>query len=227
MFGETWYSHVYDVPGLPIRPDDIVLDIGANQGFFTCYAASKGAIVYAFEPVPALYERLMLNVAKNGFAHQVTAIQCAVSDSDQPAEMLVSKSFGGGQSTINPVFARKIGLVSGEHIKVHCKTLPQIFAEYGIPSVRLCKIDVEGAELRLLSTLRPEHLEQIQGFAMEYHPGSYDLRSLIKLLLDWGTHQVSLMDERPYTGDVLHLISTAALESAFGKAEPSVVELTA
>jgi FkbM family methyltransferase len=228
MFGETWYSHVYDVPGLPIRPDDIVLDIGANQGFFTCYAASKGAIVYAFEPVPALYERLIRNVAKNGLAQQVTAIPCAVSDYNGTAEMMVSESYGGGQSTINQEFAKQFDLLNGQHIPVECVTLPQILAEYNIPSVRLCKIDIEGAELRLLSTLKPQHLDLIQGFAMEYHPGAYDLRSLIQLLLGWGTHQVSLMEQRPYNGDVLHLISTKALKSVFGQqTEQWAVEMTA
>ena len=228
MFGETWYSHVYDVPGLPIRPNDVVLDIGANQGFFTCYAASKGAMVYAFEPVPALYERLVSNVEKNGFTRQVTAIKCAVSDSDKPVEMLVSQSFGGGQSTINPEFARQFGLSNSQRITVECRTLPQILTEFATPSVRMCKIDIEGAELRLLSTLQPHHLEQIQGFAMEYHPGAYDLHSLIKLLLNWGTHQVSLMEQKAYTGDVLHLISTKALESLFGQSTESLaVELSA
>ena len=228
MFGETWYSHVYDVPGLPIRPNDIVLDIGANQGFFTCYAASKGAIVYAFEPVPESYERLLHNVAKNGFAHQVTALPYAVSDYDGTAELMVSESYGGGQSTINQEFAKQHDLLGGQHITVECKTLPQILTEYDISSVRLCKIDIEGAELRLLSTLKPQHLERIQGFSMEYHPGAYDLHSLIQLLLSWGTHQVSLMEERPYTGDVLHLISTKALESVFGEqTEQSALELTA
>jgi len=84
MFGETWYSRVYDVPGLPIRSGDVVLDIGANQGFFTCYAASKGAIVYAFEPVPEYYGRLIQNIKRNGFADRVTAVHCAVSDTDDP-----------------------------------------------------------------------------------------------------------------------------------------------
>src|ERR1035438_5642821 len=46
MFGETWYNHDYDVPGCALRPHDSVIDIGANQGFFSCYAASKGARVY-------------------------------------------------------------------------------------------------------------------------------------------------------------------------------------
>jgi len=32
IFGETWYSRVYDVPGLPIRSGDVVLDIGGYSG---------------------------------------------------------------------------------------------------------------------------------------------------------------------------------------------------
>ena len=53
-------------------------DVGANQGFFTCYAASKGATVYAFEPVPASYERLIQNVERNGFTDRVVAVRCAI-----------------------------------------------------------------------------------------------------------------------------------------------------
>ena len=33
MFSATWYKHLNDVPGLPIGPGDVVIDIGANQGF--------------------------------------------------------------------------------------------------------------------------------------------------------------------------------------------------
>ena len=39
MFGEVWFDRDYDVPGLVLRPGDVVLDIGGNQGFFACYAA--------------------------------------------------------------------------------------------------------------------------------------------------------------------------------------------
>ncbi len=48
IFSGAWYSHVYDVPYVPIRAGDTVLDVAANQGFFTCYAAKLGAKVYAF-----------------------------------------------------------------------------------------------------------------------------------------------------------------------------------
>ena len=52
----------YDVPRMQIRPNDIVVDIGANQGVFTCYAAYHGARVYAFEPFPQSFETLQENV---------------------------------------------------------------------------------------------------------------------------------------------------------------------
>jgi FkbM family methyltransferase len=215
IFGETWYSRVYDVPGLPIRPGDVVLDVGANQGFFTCYAASKGAIVYAFEPVPESYRRLVHNIERNGFADRVTAVQCAVSDRDESSEMLVAKSHGGGDSTINLDYAGRTAVPIAERITVQCRTFSKILDEYAIPSIRLCKIDVEGSELAMLSTLKPHHRAQIQGFALEYHAEAYDLRLLITLLLGWGTHQVCLMNERPNVGSTLHLISNQALESWF------------
>ena len=207
IFGETWYSRVYDVPGLPIRFGDVVLDIGACQGFYTCYAASKGATVYAFEPVPESYERLVRNIARNGFADRVKAVQCAISDHDGSAEMLVSESKGGGDSTINLEYASRARVPANRGIEVECRAFSNVLDEYAIPSIRLCKIDVEGSEMAMLSTLDADHRARIQGFAMEYH--------LITSLLSWDTHQVCLMDERPNVGNILHLISCQALESWF------------
>ena len=43
MLSSIWYEHDYDIPDMPIREGDVVIDIGANHGFFACYAASKGA----------------------------------------------------------------------------------------------------------------------------------------------------------------------------------------
>src|SRR5450631_1159108 len=65
VFGETWLTRDYDVPGCPVNSKDHVIDIGANQGFFSCYAASKVAHVHAFEPFPESFERLQDNVKRN------------------------------------------------------------------------------------------------------------------------------------------------------------------
>jgi FkbM family methyltransferase len=213
MFASTWYTRVYDVPGVPIRKGDVVVDIGANQGFFTCYAAQKGARVYAFEPVPELFERLRLNVQRNGFADRVTLEPYAVGGASGTAEMFVSSSLGGGQSTILPEFARNANVPISRRITVRCKTLPQILAEFSLRSVRLCKMDVEGAELQILRTLNYALLARIQSLVLEYHPEAYDLGALLRLTIGWGTHQVSYMDDRPYVGNILRVASNHVLRS--------------
>jgi FkbM family methyltransferase len=211
MFSDIWYSHVYDVPGVPIRAGDVVIDIGANQGFFTCYAAFKGARVLAFEPVPELCQRLRENVDRNGFADRVTIQQCAIGSSAGSVNLFVSSYLGGAQSTTVPEFVRSAGVHVVQEIPVECKTLPQILEEFSLQSVRLCKVDVEGAELAILKTLSQADLARVQSFALEYHQEAYDLQSLLRLVLDWRTHQVSFIEERPYIGNIMRLAASSAL----------------
>jgi FkbM family methyltransferase len=211
MFSDIWYSHTYDVPGVPIRAEDVVIDIGANQGFFSCYAAFKGARVFAFEPVPELCQRLRENVARNGFADRVTIRQCAVGASSGFVNLFVSSRLGGAQSTIVPEFVRSADVPVVEEIQVECKTLSQILDEFSLQSVRLCKLDVEGAELAILKTLSHADLARIQSFALEYHQEAYDLRSLLSLVLGWQTYHVSFIEERPYTGSIMRLAAGSAL----------------
>jgi FkbM family methyltransferase len=61
-----------------LRPGDLFLDIGANIGVYSVYAAECGAEVIAVEPVPHNAERVRENLAVNGYAGQV--VQAALSD---------------------------------------------------------------------------------------------------------------------------------------------------
>jgi len=211
IFSDIWYSHAYDVPSVPIRAGDVVVDIGANQGFFTCYAAFKGARVFSFEPVPELCQRLRENVDRNGFSDRVTIQQCAIGASRGYVNLYVSSYLGGAQSTIVPEFVRRAGVPVIQEILVECKTLPQILEEFSLQRVRLCKLDVEGAELAILKTLSHADLARIQSFALEYHEEAYDLPSLLRLVLDWRTHHVSFIEERPYIGNIMRLAASSAL----------------
>jgi len=211
MFSDIWYSHAYDVPGVPIRAGDVVIDIGANQGFFTCYAAFKGARVFAFEPVPELCQRLRENVDRNGFTERVTIQQCAIGASRGFVNLFVSSYLGGAQSTTVPEFVRGAGVPVIQEILVECKTLPRILEEFSLHSVRLCKLDVEGAELAILKTISHAELARIESFALEFHPEAYDLHSLLRLVLDWQTHHVSFIEERPYIGNIMRLAASSAL----------------
>lgn len=148
---------------------------------------------------------------RNGFANRVTIQQCAVGASPGLVNLFVSSYLGGAQSTIVPEFVRRAGVPIIQETFVESKTLPQILEECSLQSVRLCKLDVEGAELAILKTLSAADLARFQSFALEYHQEAYDLRSLLRLVLDWGTHHVSFIEERPYIGNIMRLAASSAL----------------
>jgi FkbM family methyltransferase len=52
--------------GIEIGNGATVFDVGANIGLFSLEAASRGAIVHAFEPVPATFAALEANARDNG-----------------------------------------------------------------------------------------------------------------------------------------------------------------
>lgn len=47
------------------QPGNLVFDVGANVGVWSLLAAKRGARVHAFEPVPALVERLRRHAQLN------------------------------------------------------------------------------------------------------------------------------------------------------------------
>jgi FkbM family methyltransferase len=188
MFSSTWFSHDYDVPGCPLRSGDYVADIGANQGFFTCYAASKGAKVYAFEPSPESYGRLRENVERNGYSGLVKTYQKAVSRSNGVTQLWCSDYLGGGSNTIVEAHLGAIPEKVENQIEVETVGINSVLSE--IPErIRLCKIDCEGAEYQILEALSDP--SRIDSFAIEFHPGAYRLRDFAAIIVHWGTHQVS------------------------------------
>ena len=188
MFGETWYSRDYDVPGCPLRPGDFVIDIGANQGFFSCYAASKGAKVYAYEPFPESFARLQDNIERNGFSSQVELSQAAVASWAERELLWCSDYLGGGGNTI--VAAQVASIPENILKKIEVDTIGIDSVLDGLPGrIRLCKIDCEGAEYRILASLSDP--SKVDSFAVEYHPGAYCLHDLVAILINWGTHQIS------------------------------------
>jgi FkbM family methyltransferase len=68
-----------------VRPGRVALDIGAYTGLFSIIAAVKGALVFAFEPMPANRWRLSVNIALN--KAKVVVHDCAASDKDGVAEL--------------------------------------------------------------------------------------------------------------------------------------------
>ncbi len=126
-----------------LKPGDIALDIGANQGIYCCaFAAAVGPTgrVVAVEPIPRQAQRLRSNIQINGFTN-CAVIQKAISDRDGVATLGLAQ----GDTSASIMDAGK-----GESIEVETTSVDDIVKTMQLPRVDFIKLDVEGAELLAL-----------------------------------------------------------------------------
>ena len=139
---------------MALAEDDVVLDLGANIGMFTCVAAArvKRGKVYAFEPTPGTALLLKKNAA---FYHNIEIEECAASDQDGEAVFNVNDQTGDDMdSGSNTLFAERLLDSPGVHIKqitVRTVTLDSFVKERGLDRVDFIKADIEGAERYMLA----------------------------------------------------------------------------
>lgn len=161
-----------------IKPGSIVVDIGANIGIFSLFAAHSGAKkIFAIEPNSESFAVLNDNIISNGLQSVVKPIKSAVSDIHGEKVLIPVKS--------SPYNAVKETILNEEdptnnYETVSTTTLETIISENDIEIIDLLKIDCEGHEFRIVPSLSPSLLEKIREIKMEYQGG--DVEILIKYL---------------------------------------------
>ncbi len=127
-----------------VKEGDVVLDLGANMGYFTLLAArlvGKEGKVYAFEPQPTNYSLLVKNIELNGYDN-VVPLQKAVSNTSGLIKLFISDE-DIGNSTIFQYGGDR------ESVEVEAVTLDDFFKDKE-HRVDVIKMDVEGAEMAAL-----------------------------------------------------------------------------
>jgi FkbM family methyltransferase len=161
-----------------LRPDSIVLDVGANIGFYSLLAASQlqDGRVHSFEPVPVNVERMKRNIALNGFDNITLNPQGAAGQAGQatlyvPADDIYN--IPGYRSTDAASLNQGLATTTTEEA-VELVTLDDYVQQQSIIHIDLIKIDVEGAELgvlegaeTLLERFRPQVLMEINTRALK------------------------------------------------------------
>jgi FkbM family methyltransferase len=133
-----------------LRPGDVVVDIGANIGYFSLLAATcvrPTGRVLAFEPVPSIADLLTANVRRNDLPIDVHRV--VVGDAAGSTEIFRSAGTNIGRSG-----------TSGGAGTVSEGSVPVVRAADAIDKelwerIRFIKIDVEGDERRVLRGLEP------------------------------------------------------------------------
>lgn len=154
-----------------LRRGDLVVDIGANIGWFTLLSSKivgKEGIVISFEPNPSSFQYLKRSIEKNNL-NQVRAFSEAISNFDGVSTLQMSPM--PGQDSL----ARNYG---GQNISVQCRKLDTVAQDMDIAKIDLLKVDVEGAEPDvILGAKRLLDERRIKRIYMEWNPEAWEHRS--------------------------------------------------
>ncbi len=153
-----------------LRPGDIFVDVGANEGWFSLLAArtvKHEGRVFAIEPQQRLWAVLLRNLWLNKICN-VTLLPYAVGSTEGTIELALHPTLNPGATTAVIDWRRR-------HLrrqKAALTTLDFLATAAGWRRIRMAKIDVEGYEIevlrgadRLLAERRIEYV------LIEVHPG--------------------------------------------------------
>jgi FkbM family methyltransferase len=171
-FLQAWLFAAYEPTSQFVaQPGDVIIDAGANVGFYATRQAARGARVIAFEPNPAAASRLRASLARNRLESLVTVVQAALGSHSERRAFYVNSA----NSVTSSLFASSGSPSAASEIEIDAVALDDIVLQLGMDRVDVIKLDVEGAEgMALKGATRS--LQGVRGVVMEYH--SQDLRDL-------------------------------------------------
>lgn len=145
----AWEPHNLAFMQNRLAPGDTVLDIGAHVGHFTILAASLvgDGRVLAFEPAPSNLERLRRNIALNQPVAGVEVVAAALGARAGAAQFFDDGGTGGTEFSM---FGARHGS-AGVAFTATIETVDDVCRARGVERVQFMKIDVEGAELEVLT----------------------------------------------------------------------------
>lgn len=152
----------YDFDSVPFSNGDVVVDVGAHVGVVSIYLAKKypGITVYAVEPVPQNFRRLVDNIRANEVPN-VVPLPFAVTGDGRRVAVGHALDVNSGAGSI---------FMGGEHgvVVVDSVTLEGLFEWFDIETCKLLKISCMGCEHEVLNAAG-SLLRQIEYLRGEVH----------------------------------------------------------
>ena len=167
-----------------IQPGSVVLDIGANVGYFTAHMSQlvgSAGRVHAFEPEPRNFSLLSSNVAANHLQN-VVLHHMALGDREDTGVLHIS-DFSGGMHRLYPS-----NCCDNATVEVPIRRLDSMFSP---GQISVIKIDVEGFEPFVLSGAQNLLDGQDVKIISEYCPPAMleagaSLVTFLEQLIQWG-----------------------------------------
>ncbi len=173
----------------------VIADIGAHYGFYTLLAAIHNPTsILSFEPSKENYRILLINISINKLFN-VKAYRLALADYNGWAILGIPPGGRSGENTM------AIGrAISAERVNVN--RFDYIARKEGIRSVDIVKIDVEGAEYKVLKGFG-KYLRTARFILIEVHPEQMkilggDAERLYNYLIELNYEIYCISSSRPH-----------------------------
>ena len=184
-----------------VHPGTIVVDVGANVGFFTRHFAEwtgENGRVLAIEPEQQNFERLEATIRSCRLDPVVDAVHAAAAERDGLVTLAVDPFHPAGHH------------LSPEGVPTRAVTVDDLVRQHSPRIVSFIKIDVQGAELRVLhgatwtlQTFRPALFVELDEQALRSQGAS--VQAVVDFVASFG-----------YQG---HLLSSSGISPSLGTKE--------
>lgn len=170
IVGEIYEQDVYRARP-HILPGSLVVDVGANVGVFSIWAAQQGANVIAVEPVAANLDQFTRNASVHGLGPRISVLPRAAGGRDgwartMPREVAPANS---GEAWTEPCKRTDEGAV-------RVLSLNSLLAD--LDDVAVLKLDIEGAEYETIEGASLESLRRVNFITIEFHGGPMTQRTV-------------------------------------------------
>jgi amino acid adenylation domain-containing protein/FkbM family methyltransferase len=212
LYREIFEAEMHFRHGITLEDGECVFDVGANIGLFTLFVRQRcpNAAVYAFEPIPPIFEKLSLNTTLHGI--DATLVACALGGGSGNQEFVyfpqvgaMSGRFADGEeirrrieevrSMVHRHVRQQVSEADQErpaaitHVPVErftCRvaTLSEMIRELKIDRIDLLKIDVERSEAGVLAGIDDGDWPKIRQIVVETHDDLFE--PIMRLLADRG-----------------------------------------
>jgi FkbM family methyltransferase len=169
---QSRYKSEYFFPN-EIKPS-IIFDIGGNIGITSIYLSSifPDAKIYTFEPLPENFEILKKNVK---YYKNIQAFNIGLGSKNGNFKVYLSddsENFGGVSLYPDP-----IGNKMDSYVRCEVKNINNVIKDLNIKKIDLLKIDTEGAEYDILTSIEKKILGDVSWISGELH-GNKDFKLL-------------------------------------------------
>lgn len=188
MLEGTFEAEEAEVFNAELAACDVLVDVGANIGYYTCIACAQGKQVVAFEPMPFNLRLLYENLRINGWGEAVEVFPVGAGAGPGLASIYSASSTG---ASLVKGWASSTGYI---HRTIPINALDRVLGARFAGKRVFVKIDIEGAEYAALRGAtglmkqNPAPVFVVEITLDQFYPGSKNPHFLdtFKLMFDHG-----------------------------------------